>query len=296
MEIDFEIENRIISVGDINLHVVLAGPDDGPLLILLHGFPEFWYGWHKQIPALADAGFRVAAPDQRGYNLSDKPASITSYRLARLAEDVVALAEALGHRQFYLAGHDWGAAVAWHTAECYPERVLKLAVLNVPYPGLMARTYRRDFKQVLKSWYIGWFQLPVLPELGLRLFGKRMMRASANVNTFSETDLERYHEAWRREGAARSMINWYRAMVRQAAPDLFKRQLPPLPTFDMPVLIMWGMNDVALTNDLAEQSLALCKNGSLIQVEDATHWVQHDAAEQVNTLLVDHFKDPDLSN
>lgn len=213
------MEERFIETHGVKLHVVLDGPQDGPPLILLHGFPEFWYGWHKQIPSLAAAGLRVIVPDQRGYNLSDKPPHIADYNLNNLAADVVGLAKTLGYEQFFLAGHDWGAAVAWWTATVYPQHVKKLAILNVPYPTAMARAVRKgNLRQLLKSWYIFAFQVPWLPEWsatrGHAAFMARMVRSSGLPTTFSDDDMKRYREAWTRPNAMRSMMHWYRAMFR----------------------------------------------------------------------------------
>jgi pimeloyl-ACP methyl ester carboxylesterase len=125
--------------GDVTIHAVAAGPEDGPLILLLHGFPEFWYGWHRQVEPLASAGFRVIVPDQRGYNLSSKPRDVSSYAIPELVSDVLAIADQLGQQQFFLAGHDWGAAVAWSVALLHPQRVAKLAIVNVPHPSVMRR-------------------------------------------------------------------------------------------------------------------------------------------------------------
>src|SRR5512145_875022 len=144
----------------IHLHVAQAGSPDGPLVILLHGFPEFWYGWRRQIPALASAGYRLWAPDQRGYNLSDKPDGIAAYNLDDLAADVIGLIDAARQEKAYLVGHDWGAAVAWRVANQYPERLQRLVVMNVPHPAVMAQHVRRSFAQLRKSWYILFFQIP----------------------------------------------------------------------------------------------------------------------------------------
>ncbi|HEX2979920.1 MAG TPA: alpha/beta hydrolase, partial [Anaerolineaceae bacterium] len=134
---------QIRGASTLRLHAEVAGPVDGPLVVLLHGFPEFWYGWRNQIAPLAQAGFHVVAPDQRGYNLSDKPAGIGAYHLDALAADVLSILDHFKREQAFVVGHDWGAAVAWHLAIHHPERVERLAILNVPHPGAMARALRR---------------------------------------------------------------------------------------------------------------------------------------------------------
>ncbi len=280
-----DIDTTHLPTNGITLHVAQAGPNDGDLTILLHGFPEFWYGWRHQIPALAEAGLRVWAPDQRGYNLSDKPRGIKAYRIDELAKDVIGLLDAAGVDKAHIVGHDWGAAVAWWVALRYPERVRKLAILNVPHPQVMLRTLRRNRKQLLKSWYIFFFQIPRLPEfligLGNWQGAATMLKQSSRHDTFSQADLLRYREAWSQPEAFRSMLNWYRAVVQR------QPQLPLDPRVGVPTLIIWGERDVALSRDMAPASAALCNDVQLALIEEATHWVQHDAAERVNALLVE---------
>src|SRR5215472_17136559 len=151
--------------GDIRLTGVAAGPKAGPAVILLHGFPEFWYGWRHQIGPLAEAGFRVIAPDQRGYDTSSKPAPVAAYSVGDLTSDVVAIIDQLGRDRVHLAGHDWGAVIAWNLALGHPDRLIRLAILNVPHPTVMQRNLRTNPRQWLKSWYGLFFQVPVLPEL-----------------------------------------------------------------------------------------------------------------------------------
>ena len=160
----------------VRLHAVAAGPSDGPLVILLHGFPEFWYSWHKQISPLAAAGFRVVAPDQRGYNVSSKPREVAEYAVPKLTADVIAIADQLQHDKFFLAGHDWGAAVAWATALQYPQRLRKLAILNVPHPAVFLRTVRNNPRQMLRSWYMAFFQTAA--HSGMALLIQQLYRRS----------------------------------------------------------------------------------------------------------------------
>jgi pimeloyl-ACP methyl ester carboxylesterase len=271
----------------VNLHVVMAGASDGPLVMLLHGFPEFWYGWRKQLPALAAAGYQVWAPDQRGYNRSDKPKGISAYHIEVLARDVVSLIEASGRKQVYLAGHDWGAAVAWWVAGRYPHLVKKLAILNVPHPAVMRRTVLEDPEQRKKSWYIFFFQLPWLPEYLLSRNGHtdliRMLKGSSRRGTFTDDDLMAYKQAWSQPGALTAMLNWYRAAVR------YQAQAVELGRIRVPTLMIWGVNDIALDRKMAQPSIELCDEGRLVFLEEATHWVQHEEPETVNQLLIEFF-------
>ncbi|MDP4024850.1 alpha/beta fold hydrolase [Methylobacterium sp. NEAU 140] len=273
---------RRVALPDVTLHVAEAGPSDGPPVILLHGFPEFWYGWRHQIGPLAAAGRRVVVPDQRGYNLSDRPEGIAAYHLDRLAGDVVALADALGLARFDLAGHDWGGLVAWWAGSFYPDRIRRLAALNAPHPGIVGAYARRHPGQWLRSAYVGAFQIPALPERLLTAGdGRALRRALANTSrpgTFSGADLDAYAGTWTRPGAMTAMLNWYRALAR-----LPRRDPPPVA---VPTLILWGMQDHALQSGLAEASLALCGSGRIAWHPRATHWVQHEEPDAVAAALL----------
>ena len=284
-----------IHTNGVRLHTALAGPQQGPLVVMLHGFPEYWRGWARQAAHLAQHGYRVALPDQRGYNLSGKPEGVRAYRVETLVEDVFGLAEALGYERFHLAGHDWGAMVAWQAALRRPERLEKLVIANVPHPDVMQRFLLSSFEQIRKSWYIFFFQLPGLPEWLMRrrdcALLRRMMRESARPDTFSPSDLEAYAAAWRQPGALTAMVNWYRAAFRGAARSLWRTsnrsQEGASRRVVMPALILWGVKDVALSYDMAAASLELCERGGLVPFEDATHWVQHDKADEAGRLILE---------
>lgn len=279
------IEDAYLSTNGIRLHVVQAGPADGALVVLLHGFPEFWFGWRHQIQPLAEAGFRLLIPDQRGYNLSDKPKGVRAYRLEELTRDVIGLLDALGRQKCYLIGHDWGAAVAWNVGVSYPQRIEKLVIMNVPHPAVMLNFLRRDPRQMLKSWYIALFQIPGLAEwlLSLNQYAgiARMLFSSGKADTFSEAEINEYRRAWAQPAALTSMINWYRALVQYRPVQLAH------PRLHMPVLMLWGKRDIALSHQMAQPSIELCHQGQLIFFENATHWVQHDESDQVNRLLLE---------
>ena len=263
------------------LYAKADGPADGPAVVLLHGFPEFWYGWRKQIPALAAAGFRVVAPDQRGYNNSAKPSHISAYALSELTADVLRVMDALGRQRVHVVGHDWGGIVAWAVAMQHPERVERLAILNAPHPGVARSWLTTSPRQMLRGWYIGMFQLPALPE---RLLSLRTLTATSKAGTFTTDELGRYEAAWDKPGARSGMIHWYRALARYArAEDMAALRVR------VPTRIIWGALDPFLLRELASASLRLCDEGELVELPDATHWLHHEEPEVVNRLIIDHL-------
>ena len=277
-------ESTFLNVGDVRLHTILAGPEDGPLVVLLHGFPEFWYGWHDHVHEFANAGFRVAVPDQRGYNRSDKPDDVEAYRPGELAGDVVGLLDALGRDSGHVVGHDWGAMVAWWTALAHPDRVDHLVPVNVPHPTVFRRTLEASWGQRLRSWYALFFQLPRVPvrvaRAGDWALVVQTMRRSSRPGTFSATDFDRYRAAWERPRAYRSMLNWYRAAVRY-------RDRPPRERVSVPTLVVWGARDRFLVRSMARESADMCDDGSLALFQNATHWVHHEEPARVAARIAD---------
>lgn len=279
------IRHAYAELDDVRLHYVEAG--EGPLVVLLHGFPEFWFGWRRQIPALAAAGFRVVAPDMRGYNLSSRPGAVSAYDLDRLADDVAGLIAERGAGRALLAGHDWGAAVAWWTAIRRPEAVERLAILNVPHPRRFLRGLRNP-RQLARSWYIGFFQLPWLPERLFSAGGYRALRAAfadARPEAFAPGEMDRYVEAWSQPGALAASINYYRALGRRS-PARTARELAPVRA---PTLVIWGVRDRVLGAGLAEPDRADVPALQDVVRLDASHWVQLDEPERVNRLLIEFF-------
>ncbi|HET7017670.1 MAG TPA: alpha/beta hydrolase [Streptosporangiaceae bacterium] len=273
-------------VGDQRLHYVEAG--DGPLIVLLHGFPEFWYGWRHQIRPLAEAGFRVVAPDMRGYNLSSKPKGAASYDAGLLADDIRGFIRERGAETALLVGHDWGGSVAWMTAMHHPEVVSRLAILNAAHPRKLSQGLHHP-GQLKKSWYFFFFDLPELPESVVRVDDWRFFRhflRDVRPEAFTPQDYERYVEAWSQPDAATAMINYYRSSVRQPP----KRAEAQIRTVQAPTLVIWGEGDRYLGPELAEPNHDDVPNLDHVErLPDASHWVHHDEPERVTQLLADFF-------
>lgn len=278
---------RMVDAGAVALNVAEAG--EGPLVVLLHGFPEFHGGWRHQIPALVDAGFRVVAPDQRGYGLSDKPARVGDYRVEALAADVAGLIEACGEQRAHVVGHDWGALVAWGMAMWHPEMVSSLSILNVPHPQRLQAALTRPSRQMLRSWYAMLFQIPRLPEMLLSAGGYRAMAqgfADARPGAFTAEDLDRYRAAWSRPGALTAMLAWYRAAVRRDP----RASRAGWRTIKAPTLVIWGERDRFIEASLAEPDPAWVPRARVERLPAASHWVQHDEPDRVNALLIEHLR------
>ena len=278
-----DLRERFIETNGIKLHVMEAGPIDGPMIMFLHGFPEFWYAWRKQIGYFAEKGYLVVAPDQRGYNLSDKPKGIASYTSDELAKDAVGIIDAYGRDKIFLVGHDWGAAVSWWVALKYPDRIKKLVIMNVPHPIVMGKTLFSNQKQMEKSWYIFYFQIPGAVEKFASAnnyqWPVNLLKETSRPGAFLPEDLEKYRAAFMQPHAFSSMVNWYRASLQTPS------EKPASFRITMPILVLWGVNDVAIIPEQAEASMAFCDQGRLVKFEQASHWVQHEEADKVNALI-----------
>ncbi|HQN09827.1 MAG TPA: alpha/beta hydrolase [Thermoanaerobaculia bacterium] len=281
--------HREEQVGDLRLHWVEAG--EGPLVLLLHGFPELWLAWRNQVPALAAAGFRAVAPDLRGYNLSEKPRGVSSYRMERLAGDVANLVRHLGYEKTFLVGHDWGGAIAWCVPALHPGLVERLAILNAPHP-ILFRKKLATLAQARRSSYVFFFQLPCLPERSLTghragFLARMLRRDPVTPGAFSPEEIEAYREAFLRPGAATAAINYYRAAVRSGTriPGL-RRSLE-----DVPTLVLWGEKDRYLGPELLDGLETLVPDLRLVRVPDASHWLPADAPGKVNAELLRFFRE-----
>ena len=274
----FTYSETIREINGLRLQMVIAGEAGRPLVILLHGFPDLWPGWHFQIPVLVAAGFRVIAPNQRGYGKSDKPSGIAPYDLDQLANDVAAIADSESAKTFHLVGHDWGGIVAWWVAVKHAARVSRLVILNAPHPGVFQAYLLRNPRQILRSWYVGLFQLPWLPEAILSAGNYELLfqsdKRTSLPGTFDQSDRRYLVAGWSEKQSLTSMLNYYRAIARRSSASLQSR-------ISVPTLIQFGDNDPTEEPGLAEASLAECDNGRLIWLEGARHWVQREEAKRV---------------
>ncbi len=277
-------------VNNVRLHYVTQG--EGKLVILLHGFPEFWYSWRHQIPVLAPH-FRVVAPDMRGYNDSEKPKGVAHYRLDLLTADVMGLVRAFGEERAVIVGHDWGGGVAWAFAAHYPQATERLIVLNCPHPNAFQQHLRANLRQLRRSWYIFFFQLPYLPEFGVRLslrrFVERAFRGMAvRKEAFPDEDLQRYVEALKKPGALTAAINYYRAGFR----DFLRHGERQFPQITSPTLLIWGEEDVALGKELTSNMEPYFTDRFEIKyIPNCSHWVQQEQPELVNQYLLEFLAD-----
>jgi pimeloyl-ACP methyl ester carboxylesterase len=284
------LEFRDFHINGIALHVVLAGPASGKPLIFLHGFPEFWFAWRRQIDHFVASGYRVIIPDQRGYNLTDKPAGLANYSIDLLARDIVGVFDAVAGSKAFIVGHDWGAAVTWYLAARYSDRVSRAAILSVPHLRVFVRNLITNPAQLRRSWYLLFFQLPWIPEFILRrrdwTLLVRLLRNTSPPGVFSDSDLEQYKESWAKKGALTGMLNWYRAALLRPSKLALDSEASRV---KVPTLLIWGKNDQFVGEAMARESLQYCDDGHLEMFETATHWVQHEEPAQVNALLSQFF-------
>ena len=306
------LEHQYVQTNGVRLHCAVDG--DGPLVILLHGFPECWYSWRHQIAALAPH-FRVVAPDLRGYNESDKPRPVSAYALPELVADVQGLIEAFGERQAVIVGHDWGGAIAWTFAMDRPEWTRKLVIMNCPHPAIFSQHLRESSRQLARSWYMFFFQIPWLPEtlLGLghaRAVGRAIEKSAVNREAITPEDLRVLRDAASRPGAMRSALNYYRATFRSpeaqaGMPGWLRRflhgdrpapaarlRLEDYPKITAPTLLIWGEVDVALGKELTLGMEPLFAGPFEIKyIPLCGHWVQQEQAQVVNGYLLDFLSD-----
>ncbi|MGM3305206.1 alpha/beta fold hydrolase [Anabaena sp. WFMT] len=269
-----------ITTNDIKLHYVTEG--EGPLMLMLHGFPEFWYSWRHQIPEFSQ-NFKVVAVDLRGYNDSDKPQAQSAYVMDEFVKDVEGVVRGLGYESCVLVGHDWGGAIAWNFAYAHPDMVEKLIILNLPHPAKFSQGLTTP-QQLLRSYYIFLFQFPFIPELLLQAsdyeaIAKAIQGTAFNKNAFTTADIEAYKDAAAKRGALTAMLNYYRNIFQQR---LLNKNWSIL---EVPTLMIWGEHDTALGKELTYGTQEYVRNLQIKYIPNSGHWVQQEQPELVTKYM-----------
>lgn len=275
------LEHGFLEANGIRFHYVEQGA--GPLVLLLHGFPEFWYSWRKQLPALADAGYRAVALDMRGYGLTDKPR--TGYQIQQLVDDIVAVMHGLGEARAHLVGHDWGGIVAWQAAWRRPDAVRSLIAMNAPHPSAFVQFARRDLRQLLQSSYMLFFQAPRVAEWALTRAGaaavaSMLRRAAKHPEVFTAADVAAYRAAFLRPGAASCSLAYYRAAFRERSAAL------PSGSIAVPTLVLWGADDPVLKAGMNDRLGEWVKDITIQVIPDCGHWTQQEQPDVVNRAMI----------
>lgn len=283
-----QLQSSFISINNVTLHVKTAGHPASPAILFLHGFPSFWYSWQLQIDSFSNQNFYLIVPDQRGYNESSKPKQVGDYRLKTLVEDMVQLLTALNIKQAHIVAHDWGGIVAWALIKKYPHLFIKVVIVNAPYLPAYSKF---SFAQLFRSWYVYFFQIPLLPQWLLarnqfELLARALLRTSLH-GTFSEADINIYKQAWQKEGSVKAMINWYRALMKFSgdAKEIFGQRLP----VKIPVLALWGNRDAFLRKESGICPAKHCTNFRMKVYNDATHWLPIEKSKEVNKEIENFF-------
>jgi pimeloyl-ACP methyl ester carboxylesterase len=275
-----------VPVGAGILEVEVAGPARGPLVLLLHGFPQTAGSWDHVVPRLASAGMRVLAPLQRGYSPRARPDAVDEYGIQALAADALAVADSAGATRFSVVGHDWGGAVAWWLGARAPERIATVTSLATPHPAAMARVALRS-SQVLRSLYIPFFRLPAVPERVLLAGDGWLLRRALRSSGLDDERTEAYVRAMQEPGALTAALNWYRA----ASP----RTLGRVGRIERPTLYVWGNRDTALGRAAATATAGSVTGPYRFVELDASHWLPEEEPERVATLLLEHLEAHDGS-
>lgn len=273
-------QHEYITTNGVKLHYVTQG--NGELMLMLHGFPEFWYSWRYQIPAFAD-DYQVVALDLRGYNDSDKPKAQSAYVMDEFIKDIEGVITGLGYDKCVLVGHDWGGAIAWNFAYSRPHMVEKLIVLNIPHPAKMAEGLRTP-QQLLRSWYMFFFQLPEVPEALIQaadyqFLERALQQIPVNKNVFTQADIEAYKNAASKRGALTAMLNYYRNITHQ------RMLSSDWSILEVPTLLIWGEGDVALGKELTYNTQAYVRNLQIKYIANAGHLVQQEQPQLVNQYM-----------
>jgi len=298
-----EWRHETVRVNGIDMHYVTVDPDPeavdhptgaAPLVVLLHGFPEYWYAWRHQLTPLAEAGYRVVAPDLRGYNRSSQPEGVDSYRMAELVGDVRGLIEHWKAPDATVVGHDWGGMIGWELAIREPELVRQLVICNAPHPELFQETLLRSPEQLLRSSYAGAFQLPWLPEKLLAANDYELLTKAfddaVSPDAFTEADIQRYKDAFERSGSLSGPLNYYRAMARENAGEQLQSLVSGTSEtegiVEVPTLVIWGEQDTALGIELLDGLEHWVPDSRVVRLPDASHWVLADKPNRVTEEIL----------
>ena len=273
-------QHEYITTNGVKLHYVTQGT--GALMLMLHGFPEFWYSWRHQIPEFA-RDYKVVALDLRGYNESDKPKEQSAYVMDEFIKDIEGVITGLGYNKCVLVGHDWGGAIAWNFAYSHPQMVEKLIVLNIPHPAKLAEGLRTP-QQLFRSWYVFFLQLPEIPEALIQASDYQLIETTfttgvTNKSAFTKADIEAYKDAIAKRGALTAMLNYYRNIPRQ------RMLSTDWSILEVPTLMIWGENDVAFGKELTNNTEAYVRDLQIKYIPNAGHLIQQEQPELVNQYM-----------
>ncbi|MGB5747234.1 MAG: alpha/beta hydrolase [Desulfobacterales bacterium] len=293
-----DFQSQYAGVNGLRLHYVSVG--QGKLIMFVHGFPEFWYEWEKQLVEFGQ-DYQAVAPDMRGYNLSSKPAEVEKYHLKEIIEDLRALAEHLGHEKFIMVAHDWGGAIAWSAAMRHPELLEKLIIINSPHPAVFARELLNNPDQQKASQYMLMLRSPEAERVLTKNNYARLMDVLVQFGSkwkMSEEKRQKYITAWSQPGALTGSLNYYRASPLY--PPTSKndeeqiRNILGLPKemfeIKIPTLVIWGEQDRALLTGNLDGLGDYIEDLTVKKIPDGTHWVSHEQPELVNSLIRDFIK------
>lgn len=284
---DPRIETRFVEANHLRFEVDVCGDGDR-LALCLHGFPEHSFSWRYQLPLLAQLGYKAWAPNLRGYGRSERPTGMAAYAIENLLADVAGLIDAAGCRETVLLAHDWGAVIAWYFAMRRIRPLSRLVICNVPHPAPAQKTMRGSFEQMKKSWYILFFQLPGVPEWVLGRHGAApvadaIRRSSVDASRFPDEVLEVYRRNAAVPGALTAMVNYYRALLRGGGAR--RQHELGYPTIEVPTLMIWGEDDVALTRETTHGTEDYVRDLTVRYLPRVSHWVQQEAPEVVNPMI-----------
>lgn len=279
-----EVSHKNLIYGDISIHFVECGKLDGELVILVHGFPNFWFLWKNQFKALSEAGYHVIAPDLRGYNSSSRPIGVENYGVDQVSHDLLQLVDYCSEkRAVTMVGHDWGGAAVWGFAESYSDKLKGIIIVNSPHFDSFRSLYKNSLRQRLRSWYIVFFQLPVIPEAFLqfnRFWALRRVLKAGCLKGQSEEDVDRYVEAFSSPGALTGMLNYYRAVHAGNWSKMGGTHVR------IPVKVIWGELDAYLDRQLATPPKTLVSNATVLLLPQVSHWPMWDDPQLFNQALL----------